>query len=163
MIHILIGIQGSGKTTFAKSFAPTINACIVSTDSVRKSHPGIDETLVWKLVYEQVAINVKNNIEVIFDATSITPKVRKRFIDEVSKFGITPEVCAYFFETDKNECYKRVVERNKIEGELPLPPEVVYSYSERLIPPTFEEGFAKILIVKDSKIVEELVKDNQNN
>ncbi len=160
MIHMLIGIQGSGKTTFANSYGPTINACIVSTDNVRKNNPGIEESKVWPYVYEQVANCVKNDIEVIFDATSITPKVRKRFIDEVSALGVKPKIYAYFFETDKDECHKRIIERNKIEGELQLPPEVVYSYSERLVAPTFEEGFIKIFIVKNSKIAKELIKEN---
>lgn len=154
MIHMLIGIQGSGKTTFAKSYAPTINARIVSTDNVRKANPGIDESLVWPFVYQQVANYVKNNVDVIFDATSITPKVRKRFIEEVTKLGVCPKISAYFFVTDKDVCVNRVIERNKIDGELQLPPEVVYSYSERLVPPSFDEGFVNIYIVKNTQIVE---------
>lgn len=156
MIYLLIGIQGAGKTTFAREFAKEKNMVIISTDMVRKNNPGIKEELVWPYVYEQVAIHAKNNQDVIFDATSITPKVRKRFMDEVNKFEVNASFGTFFFETDKDVCYNRVVKRNTIEGELFLPPEVVYSYSERLVPPTLEEGFKVIYIVKDGKVVEEI-------
>ena len=156
MIYLLIGIQGAGKTTFANELAKEKNMVIISTDMVRKNNPGIKEELVWPYVYEQVAINAKKKLDVIFDATSITPKVRKRFMDEVNKFSVDSLFGAFFFETDKVECYNRVVKRNAMEGELFLPPEVVYSYSERLVPPTLEEGFKVIYIVKNGKVVEEI-------
>ena len=103
MIYLLIGIQGAGKTTFANELAKEKNMVIISTDMVRKNNPGIKEELVWPYVYEQVAINAKKNLDVIFDATSITPKVRKRFMDEVNKFSVDSLFGAFFFETDKVE------------------------------------------------------------
>ncbi len=154
MIHMMIGIQGSGKTTFSNELANDINAEIVSTDLVRTTNPGISEDLVWPYVYKQVAECVKNNIEVIFDATSITPKVRKRFIDNVESHGVKCEIVAYFFDVDKNVCAKRVEKRNKDNTQINIPIEVIYSYSERLVPPTLDEGFKCIKIVRDGKIAE---------
>ena len=99
MIHMMIGIQGSGKTTFSNFLAKDIDAIIVSTDGVRMANPGISEDLVWPTVYQKVAECVKNNVEVIFDATSITPKVRKRFIDKVedtySEFELTTTILKF--------------------------------------------------------------------
>lgn len=154
MIHMMIGIQGSGKTTFSNELANDINAEIVSTDLVRTTNPGISEDLVWPYVYKQVAECVKNNIEVIFDATSITPKVRKRFIDNVESHGVKCVIVAYFFDVDKNVCAKRVEKRNKDNTQINIPIEVIYSYSERLVPPTLDEGFKCIKIVRDGKIAE---------
>lgn len=154
MIHMMIGIQGSGKTTFSNELANDINAEIVSTDLVRITNPGISEDLVWPYVYKQVAECVKNNIEVIFDATSITPKVRKRFIDNVESHGVKCVIVAYFFDVDKNVCAKRVEKRNKDNTQINIPIEVIYSYSERLVPPTLDEGFKCIKIVRDGKIAE---------
>ena len=37
MVHMLIGIQGSGKTTFAKEFIKNNNCKIASTDYVRQN------------------------------------------------------------------------------------------------------------------------------
>lgn len=154
MIHMMIGIQGSGKTTFSNELAKVINAEIVSTDGVRMANPGISEDLVWPYVYKQVAECVKNSIEVIFDATSITPKVRKRFIDNVESHDIKCEIIAYFFDVDKHVCAKRVEKRNADNTQINIPIEVIYSYSDRLVPPTLDEGFKAIKIVRDGKIDE---------
>ena len=42
-IHLMVGIQGSGKTTLAKKLSSALVAKIVSTDEVRKTFPMIDE------------------------------------------------------------------------------------------------------------------------
>lgn len=149
MIYMLIGIQGSGKSTFAKKYAKEWNCKIISTYQVRSDNPGIKEEKVWETIYKTAYEITLKNEDAIFDATNITPKVRKRFFDEVEKYGKRPKVGAYYFSTDKKICYDRVVERNKNKNELFLPPEVVYSYSEKLIPPTLKEGFIFIKEVKE--------------
>ena len=154
MIHMMVGIQGSGKTTFAKQLAKEIKAKIVSTDSVRVNMPGIKEELVWPYVYKQVALLVKEGKDVIFDATSITPKVRKRFVDEVEKHGVKCEIGVYYFDIERDVCVQRVIQRNKDRTQINIPIDVVYSFSERLIVPTLEEGFAFIKIVREGKVVE---------
>ena len=154
MIHMMIGIQGAGKTTFAKELAKEINAEIVSTDGVRMANPGISEELVWPYVYKKVAECVKNNIEVIFDATSITPKVRKRFIENVELHDVKCVIGAYYFDVDKNICAKRVEKRNMDNSQINIPIEVIYSHSDRLIPPTLEEGFKFIKIIRDGEVAE---------
>ena len=121
MIHMMIGIQGAGKSTFANEYAKEINAEIISTDGVRIANPGISEDLVWPYVYKKVAECVTNNIEVIFDATSITPKVRKRFIDNVELHGVKCVIGAYFFDVDKNVCAARVEKRNNENTQINIP------------------------------------------
>jgi len=151
---MLIGIQGSGKTTFATKLSQEKNCLVASTDYVRKNMKEIPESEVFYTVYKLIADAVKNNQDIIYDATSITPKVRKRFFDEVRKFNVEPMVTAYYFDTDVMECYNRVKKRNTIEGELYLPEEVVFSYNEKIVKPTLDEGFVKINIVKDGSIVD---------
>ena len=152
MIHMLVGIQGSGKTTFANELKKELNCEIVSTDNVRKE--GVPETEVWKVVYQKCADALNNNQDVIYDATNITPKVRQRLFDEVIKLNATPVVGVYYFVTDVKTCYERVKVRNTIEGELYLPEEVVYSYHSKLIEPTFDEDFVFIKKVQDGKVIE---------
>lgn len=149
MIYMMVGIQGSGKSTFAKKLSIEKNCEIISTDQVRKDFPGIKEDFVWPFVYEQVSNKVRNNLDCIFDATNITPKVRKRFIDEVKKFGVTPIIGVYYLKTDVEVCHRRVIERNKDSNELYLPPEVVYSYNEKIVDPVIEEGFEFVEIIKN--------------
>ena len=39
-------------------------------------------------------------------------------------------------------------------SQINIPIEVIYSYSDRLIPPTLEEGFKFIKIIRDGKVAE---------
>ena len=38
-IHLMVGIQGSGKTTFSKKLSEELGIKIISTDEVRKQNP----------------------------------------------------------------------------------------------------------------------------
>lgn len=156
MIYMLVGIQGSGKSTFAKKMAEEKKISIISTDHVRQTNPGISESLVWPTVYKQVYVACKQNRDAIFDATSITKKVRKRFFDEVNDLGITPEVTVINFIEDVELCVKRVEERNKDINQLFLPPDVVRSYAEKKEEPELDEGFKEIIIVKNGEIAERI-------
>ena len=129
MIHMMIGIQGSGKTTFAKQLAKELKIKIISTDNVRVNMPGIKEELVWPYVYKQVALAISEGKDVIFDATSITPRVRKRFVDEVEKYGVKCEICAYYFDVDRDVCVQRVAQRNKDRSQINIPIQLYYSFS----------------------------------
>lgn len=158
-VHLMIGIQGSGKSTFSKQLSQENNILIVSTDVVRKNNPNWPEENIWPEVYRLTAETLKSGHDVIFDATNITPKVRNRFIENVLKHfenssidSLPFEFVGYFFDTDPNVCFERVKRRNEIEGELYLPPEVVYSYHERLVKPTYDEPFTLIYYVHDGKI-----------
>ena len=137
MVHMLIGIQGSGKTTFAKQLQKELNCEIASTDYIRANYKDVKEADVFSMVYKMCSDALNNNKDIIYDATNITPKVRRRFFDEMEKNNVTPQVTAYYFDTDVVECYNRVKMRNTMEGELYLPEEVVFSYNEKIKRPTF--------------------------
>ena len=148
MIHMIVGIQGSGKTTFGKELAKEKGDIeIVSTDEVRKANPGIEEYKVWEIVYKRIAEIIKDGNDAIFDATSITRKVRKRFFDSVSSYGVKVEADCYFLDTDTDICEMRIKNRNEDPNELYLPIEVIYSYKERLEVPCIDEGFSKIIVI----------------
>lgn len=156
MIHLLIGIPGSGKSTFSKELKQEYNCDVVSTDELRNQHPDFDEPKIWELAYSLCREAIKNNKDIIFDATNVTPRVRKRFVDEVSKYGDSFEMTGYYFDTPWQECYERVKIRNTIPGERFLPLEVIESYGSKIIKPTLVEGFKKIKFIKNGKIVDEV-------
>lgn len=149
-IHLMVGIQGSGKSTFSKRLSELLNIKIVSTDVVRLENPGIKEEDVWPKVYQICASELAKRNDVIFDATSITPKVRSRLKENVEPLFSPFMIGCYFFDVDPKICEARVTKRNELKGELYLPPEVVYNYYQRLIPPTLDEGFSFIKVVNSA-------------
>lgn len=148
-VHMMVGIPGSGKSTYARQLSQEKGYKVVSTDVIRMVHPDWEEPLIWPEVYRLTAEYLKNGTDVIFDATNITPKVRNRFKDEVSKYFNEFEVAAYYFDTLPVICAKRVEMRNKMANELYLPVEVVFSYGEKIVKPTLDEGFIEIINVNN--------------
>lgn len=149
VVHMMIGIQGSGKSSYSRFLEKTRGIKIVSTDLVRQLHPDWAEPLIWPEVYHLCAVELESGRDVIFDATNITPKVRKRFVDEVSKYYQTFDMKGYFFQIPTSTCVERVAKRNNDPGELKLPLEVISSYAEKIIAPTNEEGFIEIITITE--------------
>lgn len=156
MIHLLVGIPGSGKSTYAKELKIELNCDIISTDTVRNEHPEWIEPMIWVEVYKRSAEALKNNVDVIFDATNATEKVRKRFVDEVSKYDVEVKMGAYFFDTPWEECTNRVIKRNTMPNERYLPPEVVESYGKSITKPKISEGFSFVKVIRNGIIEEEI-------
>ena len=149
MIHVIVGVQGSGKSTFARELAHKENIKIVSTDAIRKKYKDIEEYRVWEMVYKRMAELIKEGKDCIFDATSITRNVRKRFFDNVAAYGVKVDADCFYLDTDVDICERRVRERNLDNNELYLPVEVIYSYKERLEVPSIDEGFSKITVIRN--------------
>lgn len=148
-IHLMIGIPGCGKSTFSHKLAIDKQIEIVSTDRVRSENPGIKEELVWPMVYEMISNQLNQNNDVIFDATNITPKVRKRLVDNVLLHSQGFEMIAYYFIVDWQICVNRVRIRNNDPNELFLPVEVIKGYYDKIVEPTFEEGFVEINYINE--------------
>ena len=145
---MLIGIPGSGKTTYSKELSVKYNAKVISSDKVRQTYIGIEESQVFPTVYQLCAEELKKECNVILDATHITPKVRKRTFDSLEQYNIDYEKIAFYFDTPVDVCLKRVSLRNQDPEELYLPLEVIESYGKNIIVPTKEEGFSEIFIIK---------------
>lgn len=159
-IHMMIGIPGSGKTTLVNKLIKEKGYKVVSSDIVRQLNPGIEETKVFTLVYEMIGDILSKEDDVIYDATNVTKKVRDRFKDRITPFGIEYELIGYYFPTHFEECIKRVAKRNQDPNELFLPLDVISSYGKTCYPPTYEENFAKtILCTSAQDLLQGLVKD----
>ena len=158
MIHLLVGIPGSGKTTFSQALAKTLDCPIVSSDEVRNLHPDWSEELIWPEIYRLISESLKAGQDLIFDATNITPKVRQRFKDNVEKYGVHLEAGAYFFETPLDECIRRVTIRNTLPNERFLPLEIISSYYSSQVKPQLSEGFAFVKTIRNNEIVETIEK-----
>ena len=148
-VYMMIGIQGSGKSTYSKELSLKLNIPIVSTDRIRLDNPTMPEEEVWTNVYSMCANYLKSGSDIVFDATNITPNVRNRFKDNLAKYDVKYDLIGIYLNTDIEICYKRVVDRNERKMEHYLPPEVVYNYASNFIPPSKEEGFIEIIEIKN--------------
>lgn len=146
---MLIGIPGSGKTTYSKDLSNEYEAIVVSTDRVRQTYVGIDEKDVFPTVYKMCFEELNAGRNVILDATHITPKVRKRSFDALDTFGISYDKVAVYIDTPVEECVRRVELRNQNPKELFLPLDVIVSYGNNIVPPSSEEGFKEIRVIKN--------------
>lgn len=158
MVHMLIGIQGSGKSTYALELAKKLKCEIVSTDRVRMDNPDWPESEIWPEVYKRCSDALKADLDVVYDATNTTPKVRKRFVDNVSSLGANVKMGAYFFDTPTNLCVQRVKTRNQEATQPELPISVVYSYAASIIYPTLDEGFEFVKRIVDGNEVSDNMK-----
>lgn len=149
VLNVLIGIPGSGKTTFVREFLKENNCVLVSTDLVRLNNPGIIEDLVWPTVYKEIGTNLATGKDVVFDATSISTKVRNRLKENIKPFCQEYILNGYYFPTYYKICVDRVNKRNQMKGELFLPLDVVASYGSWVYPPTYNENFDNVFVVSN--------------
>ena len=136
-IHMLIGIPGSGKSTYCKNVLRKKypHAVVVASDEVRNQHPEMNESQIWPEIFSLCAKALLNNQDLIYDATNITPTV------------------AYYFNTKTSLWIKRVRIRNKDVNERYLPIAVIGSYGKKIIAPTIEEAFKDIIIIDNNETI----------
>ena len=144
----LCGVQGSGKSTFARTQKVMMDAEVVATDVIRKKYKDIKEEDVFPTAYKLAADFLNNGKNVIFDATNITKDVRKRNLDAIlSLLNCKVETSIVVFRIDPNECKRRVEIRNSLPGEFFIPLEVIDSYYKKFELISDDEGFDNIYYI----------------
>lgn len=119
-IVILVGPQGSGKSTFAKYFLRTEeNWFRVSRDDFRLMQFSTDnlseedEALLTKLVDATISNLLLNKRNVIVDATH----TRRDYLDQyIEKFNHMADISFKLFDVEKEELERRVAARYKETG-----------------------------------------------
>ncbi len=148
-LHMLIGVPGCGKTTYANLLEKDHGYVIISSDRVRMNNPSWEEELVFPEVYRLCGEYLKKGLNVILDATNIDFKTRKKHIDAIKKHHDDFLVVAYYFDVPLEVCRMRVAIRNNNKNELYLPVEVCDLYAGMINPPHNDEGFEKIIVIKN--------------
>ena len=113
ILYIPIGPSGSGKSTWARDFqrlAPSTD--IIATDDIRLEVSGdandqSQNMKVFEIAYERVASALRNGHDVIFDATNLTYRYRKKLIREARRFNTDFDVYIINFITSEEECIAR--------------------------------------------------------
>ena len=147
----LVGVPGSGKSTWIKSQDWAKDCAIVSTDMwvemeaerVGKTYSEIFQDYMphaVKLMAQHVELARDKGMDIIWDQTSTTEITRRR------KFNMLPnyEHIAVVFNTpEKDELDKRLSSR---PGKI-IPDHVMKSMIEGFVMPTTAEGFTEIRFI----------------
>src|SRR6476620_10352237 len=87
MIVIVMGLPGSGKSYLASRLAALMHAGYISSDKVRKTliarrtYQEEEKELVYANMLAQMQCMLKENKDVVLDATFYTNAIRKKFIN----------------------------------------------------------------------------------
>lgn len=143
-VVLLVGIPGSGKSTYAKSRFANEAHRVHSTDAIREELFG-DENIQgeWKkiegVLKVRVAESVKNGVIAIVDATHASKEHRVNAIEWINRLGA--EVHAFYVNTPLEVCKERNKKRQRV-----VPDYVLEGMHAALAknPPSIEDGFERI-------------------
>jgi predicted kinase len=145
ILAVMVGISGSGKSTYANGLKTALNAQLVETDAIREELTGdaTDQSQnyrVFQVAKKRVSDLLAQGKNAIIDATSVSIRDRKDWID-IAKSN-NAEVRAYFVDTpvdvSKNQNRKRARK---------VPDEVIDRQASKLEAPTKAEGFDSVTTV----------------
>ena len=157
-IIIMVGIPGSGKTTFAKALADEEGYAYLSSDEIRKDiinanskaelvKPESINYHTFKIMNSTAVKLLRCDLDVIYDATNLNRKDRKSIIKEVNKLreeGYEITITAFVLNTPSDVC----IERNNAREENKVPDDVMMRYIEKFTRPILDEGFDMIVEMK---------------
>jgi len=139
---VLVGLPGSGKSTWAAG-----KAGVLSSDALREllaDDPNNQNihALVFRVMRDLLKqrLALKRPVTYI-DATNLIPKLRQPYIKLAESFDCVAE--AVFFDVPAEECSRRNRERSRV-----VPHEVILSMAKKLVPPDAKEGFSRVTVVR---------------
>ena len=142
---MLIGVPGSGKTTYAKEYIEkNINTTHLSSDLIRKELWGDEATQgdnneVFTLMQNRAIEALNNGQNVIYDATNVTRKDRAYIISLCPRFV---KIEAHVIWAPIETCIERDAARERTVGKA-----VIDKMLKRFQPPFYDEGFNEIKII----------------
>ena len=142
----MVGISGSGKSTFCSGLKTSLNAELVETDAIRVELTGNAEDqsqnarVLFCVARRRVDNLLSQGKNTVIDATSVSVRDRKDWIDIAKKNNA--EVRAYFVDTPIDVAKQRNRKRDR-----KVPEDVIDRQASRLQPPTKSEGFDLVVVI----------------
>ncbi len=146
IVVLAIGLPGSGKSSWFKRH----NLIPLSSDMVRTLlFDDVREQRFQDLVFSNLRSMLKARLIAkrpmnYVDATNLTPQERHHWIKLAKDYNY--EVHAVFFDVPLDVCIERHQRRDRV-----VPEDVMRRMAAKLKPPAFDEGFAKITVVRVKK------------
>lgn len=141
ILYVLCGIPGAGKSYFADHF--DLNAVRASRDHFRLSALNKDdeyfskEDEIFPRFTNYIAAHLKNKMNVIADATHITPGSRRKLLTSIDSYGFTDyNIIFIYFSTSYATCCSR---NEKRTGRQKVPADVLESMHNGFRKPTMNE------------------------
>lgn len=117
MVIFVFGLPGSGKSYFASRLAEKLSAGYINSDRLRKAmfkervYSDQEKRLVYEKMLAEMKANLKQNKNVVLDATFHREDTRKLFLDQIP--GKTP---TFFIEVQAAE----EIIRERLKKERPF-------------------------------------------
>jgi predicted kinase len=142
-VVLAIGLPGSGKTTWFRRRGVTplssdLLRNILFDDVEEQRYQGLVFSTLRSLLRARLIARMPWNY---VDATNLSIHERRQWIKMAKSFGY--EVQAVFFDVPLEVCLDRNRQRDRSVSE-----DAMRRMAEKLRPPAFEEGFAKITVVR---------------
>jgi predicted kinase len=140
---VLVGLPGSGKSTYTAK----LGGAALSSDEIRRLlSDDADNQTIHRRVFSVLRGLLKHRLELkrpvtCIDATNLTPGERRPYIKLAHLHDCDAE--AVFFDVPVEECQRRNRARERVVSD-----EVIQKMAERLVPPTEEEGFSRVAVVR---------------
>jgi predicted kinase len=145
-VVLAIGLPGSGKSSWFKRH----NITALSSDMVRQLlFDDPTEQRFQDLVFSNLRSMLKARLIArrpmnYVDATNLSPHDRHTWVKMARDYGY--DVHGVFFDVPLEVCMERNQRRHRM-----VPEDVMRRMGAKLRPPTFEEGFSKITVVRVKK------------
>lgn len=139
---MLVGVPGSGKSTYAKVRLTKDPAIVyLSSDAIRGElwHDEScqdNNSLVFNIMKERALEALRNGKDVIYDATNINRKNRNSILIQIPDYVLKECIVVW---APIEECIQRDAARDRTVGE-----EVIWSMLKRFEAPFYDEGFHSI-------------------
>ena len=141
-LFLLIGLPGSGKSTFAKQLlAECPQMQLISTDAIRGQFFGSEALqgpwlLIWQEIERQFQQAISTSKSAIFDATNAQRRHRRELITLARDLGFT-HITGIWVRTPVWLCLARNKRRSR-----QVPEEIILRMHRQLrdAPPSLEEG-----------------------
>ena len=148
-LYIMVGLPGSGKSTYAKEFIKDQQVEYLSSDSLRAvfGKNESDQSVTPKVfghIKTKVDEYLRDNKNVLVDATNVNRKERNDYINTAKKYN--SKVVAVVFKMDRNGLIARNKKRGD-EGGRVVPDWVIDKMLNKFEEPDFNEGIDVIIYV----------------
>lgn len=137
-LTVLMGAPGSGKSTYASRLGT-----VVTQD---RTTPQAAGEIVHES-YRQINQLLSQGKDVVFDATSVNPSVRKAVVGIAKRHGATASICV--LDTPLQTCLDAQRGRGRVVDEATV--RRMHADVRRQIPGLANEGFKSVKVTRDRK------------